>query len=177
MARFPTLRPPLPVTDPARKTDLQLTVTGLQANKGSWVHHRFDLFAIGFVTRGRGWYRVDDGRPQRLEAPAMFPVYPGAVFHYGPDEDTTWREYHVGVVGAGAIRWQRYGWLPTGGVVHPVGNASIIQELFERLLSLVRDPARGNGDRGVRRTTCTAQPDADARQDGCRGHGSGEHLL
>lgn len=142
---------PVSVAPPGRILDLRLTVAGHQPRKANWVNHRFTPHALGLVVRGRGSYRVDDGPAQPIGPGTAFWVYPGAVFHYGPDEGTTWDEYHVGAIGPGIERWQRHGWVPTDGRPRKIAPAQIAPtvKLFKQMLSLCRSESRGDPDRAV----------------------------
>ena len=94
-----------PLRHPANIHDLRLPIAGRDLHKDAWIHHGFAVTGIGLVTRGRGTYQVDDGPVQTIEAGDMFAVWPGPIFHYGPNPGSTWTEYHVCGVGTGVRRW------------------------------------------------------------------------
>jgi AraC-like DNA-binding protein len=80
-----------------------------------------------------------------------FPVFPGRVFEYGPDPDTTWHELHLGGVGPGVERWVRYGWIDLSGKVAkvPAGRLDWFSQKWNALQSLDASTVPGDRDRLV----------------------------
>jgi AraC-like DNA-binding protein len=91
---------------------LHVATAGHLPRKVEWVHAAFPFDGLGIVVRGSGRYSVDGGVPVRVEGPAVFHVWPGARFRYGPDEGTAWEERYVCFTGPRVADWVRWGWLP-----------------------------------------------------------------
>ncbi|MEM1211173.1 MAG: AraC family transcriptional regulator [Planctomycetota bacterium] len=134
-----------------RIDDVRITVAGGVVDKREWVHSRFEGHALGLVTRGRGRYRVGAGRWQTIGPGSLFAVYPGPVFHYGPEEGTGWSETHLGGIGPGVERWCRYGWIATDGVVRRLPRAGLTRwvEGVAELHGLAQSGRPGDSDRAV----------------------------
>lgn len=134
-----------------RIDDVRITLAGGVVDKREWVHSRFGVHALGLVTRGRGRYRVGTGRWQAVGPGSVFAVYPGPVFHYGPDAGTGWSETHFGGIGPGVERWCRYGWVGTDGVVRRLPRAGLKRWVagVEELRGLMQSDAVGDSDRAV----------------------------
>ncbi|MEM6552199.1 MAG: AraC family transcriptional regulator [Planctomycetota bacterium] len=134
-----------------RIDDVRITLAGGVVDKREWVHSRFGVHALGLVTRGRGRYRVGAGRWQAIGPGSLFAVYPGPVFHYGPEAGTGWSETHFGGIGPGVERWCRYGWIGTDGAVRRLAREGLSRwvEGVAELRGLTESEALGDSDRAV----------------------------
>lgn len=138
-----------PIMRPAMLRELTVILAGCAPAKVGWVNHRFNDYAVGLVTSGRGSFQVDDGPVQSVEPGCLFPVYPGPVFHYGPTPHTAWCEYHFGVSGPGLKRLLDCGVFPADGRVHQLVNVAPIVEGIRELLRVVKRAGPGDADRAV----------------------------
>ncbi|HEV8248041.1 MAG TPA: AraC family ligand binding domain-containing protein, partial [Polyangiaceae bacterium] len=129
--------------------DLTLLRVGYMPRKDHWINQGFTLFGLGLVTSGRGSYRMANGPTFPILPGSLFAVFPGPSFHYGPDPDTTWEEYHVLFSGRGVERLIERGWFFTTGRVEQVVG---VKELVERMRELRRMAAHsgpGDSDRAL----------------------------
>jgi AraC family transcriptional regulator, arabinose operon regulatory protein len=124
-------------------------MVGYLPRKTDWIHHRFNLFAFGLVTLGEGQYSMNDGPAVRLRPGSLFAVFPGPVFHYGPDPGTAWEEYHVGLFGNDARPWIESGAFPRDGSVRRIGDLEATVAAFQALLALMRRSGPGDIDRAI----------------------------
>ncbi|MCZ7649231.1 MAG: AraC family transcriptional regulator [Planctomycetota bacterium] len=138
-----------PLMRPALIRDLTVILAGCAPNKVTWVNHRFNDYAVGFVTSGRGTFQLDGGPVRNIEPGCLFPVFPGPVFHYGPLPHTAWCEYHFGVSGPGLQRLIDAGVFPADGSVHQLVNVAPLVEGIRELLRVVRRAGPGDADRAV----------------------------
>ncbi|WP_164821507.1 AraC family transcriptional regulator [Paenibacillus koleovorans] len=91
-----------------------LQIGHLPGRKLRRVEALFDCWALAYIAGGRGTFRVDDGPTQTLGRGAVFFVYPGASFSYGPEEGGTWEEYYVRFQGVRVEEWLRCGLIRRG---------------------------------------------------------------
>ncbi len=91
---------------------LRIETIGHIPAKTESVRSQFPFDGVGLVLRGRGFYRVADGPVRPLRAPVAFRVWPGVVFHYGPEEGTAWEERYLCFTGPRVADWMRWGWMP-----------------------------------------------------------------
>lgn len=77
---------------------------------------RFNYWAFAIITKGSGYYQVDGGEIQQVEAGSWFCLYPGAVFNYGPEKEGFWDEYYFTVEGSRVAEWLE-SWLPDPSLV------------------------------------------------------------
>jgi AraC family transcriptional regulator of arabinose operon len=138
-----------PVTRPGLIADDRVILAGCMPEKQMWVHHTFSEFAIGFVTSGRGSYQIDDRPVQRIEAGCLFHVYPGPIFHYGPDPGTMWCEYHFGLDGPRFQQFRKAGLFATDGRVQPLNQVTSLIVHFRDLIETVKRAGPGDSDRAV----------------------------
>lgn len=138
-----------PLLSPGLVQDARVATTGHILHKSNWVHHRFTVHAVGFVVRGAGSYAVGTGAPERVEPGTMFAVYPGPVFHYGPDPGTTWEEYYLTVIGNGVRRWQRNKWLFVDGTLRRVVRRESVIQLWQELMLILNRGELGDADRST----------------------------
>jgi AraC family transcriptional regulator, arabinose operon regulatory protein len=117
--------------------------------KTDWVHHRFDLCALGCVVRGQGSYAMGDRASVRIAPGSLFAVFPGPAFHYGPDDGTFWEEYHVGWFGRDVRPYLASGAFPKDGAVRRVTNLARMVDMFEQLLGAARRAGPGDWDRAI----------------------------
>ena len=129
--------------------DLYLTIAGHMPEKKEWIHQPFNVTAVGLVVGGRGTYQAGRQKKQEIGPGSLFVVRPGVTYHYGPEEGTSWDEYHVGCGGPGLKRWKDAGWLWTDGSVRQLGGLEGVLGLFGELLMLRRRQGLGDADRAI----------------------------
>ncbi len=134
---------------PGLITDDWVILANSIPHKDAWIHHQFNVYAVGFVSSGRGSYQVDNGPVQRIEAGSLFHVYPGPVFHYGPDPGTEWCEYHCGLDGPRFQHLREAGVFSTDGRVQQLTNVTALVVQFRELIDVVRRAKPGDADRAV----------------------------
>jgi len=138
-----------PLLSPGLIRDVRVATAGHLATKRAWIHHRFGVHAVGLVVRGHGSYAVGKETPRRVGPGSLFCVYPGPVFHYGPDDGTAWEEYYVTAMGTGVRRWLQNGWLFVDGSVRNIVAKEPLIELWRELLATLQRGATGDSDRSV----------------------------
>ena len=152
MRKAPSGRPLIrlnPVGRPGCISDDRLILANCAPEKVAWVHHAFSEYAIGFVSSGRGSFQVDDGPVQRMQAGCLFHVYPGPIFHYGPDSGTTWCEYHFGLDGPRFQHLRKAGFFATDGRVQQLTQVTTLVVLFRELIDTANRAGPGDADRAV----------------------------
>jgi len=92
-----------------------------------------DCHAAVWVDEGRGWLDTPTSGRLRVEAPALFYLYPGLAHSYGPDEGTAWHEHWALFEGEMAVRLIAAGLLdPRRPLVQPAA-ADAVTALFSRV--------------------------------------------
>lgn len=90
---------------------LRVEAIGYLPAKTEPIHAHFPFDGLGIILKGSGFYRVDEGPVRVLRAPAVFFIWPGPRFHYGPDAGSSWAERYLCFTGARVADWLRWGWL------------------------------------------------------------------
>jgi len=108
------------------------TIGHLTAKRGV-IRTRFPFHGIGLVLRGSGFHQVDQGPARKLRAPALFRIWPGPLFHYGPDAGATWEERYVCFSGPRVEDWSRWGWLPKLDRPAALLSSDMLAQLHRRL--------------------------------------------
>lgn len=104
-----------------RITSLHISQIGhLPGRKIRRSRSTFDSWAIAYIAGGRGTLCIDGGPVQTLIEGAIFFVYPGAEFSYGPDEGGTWEEYYIRFAGTRVEEWIASGLVVRGYAEHVV---------------------------------------------------------
>jgi AraC family transcriptional regulator of arabinose operon len=115
---MPSLEPAWSASEPelgSRIDTLRMALVGHIPAKAEEVHSEFSFDGLGLVLAGRGSYQVDDGPVHPIEAPAVFMIWEGPSFHYGPQPGTTWEERFLCFTGQRVDDWHRWRWLPRSG--------------------------------------------------------------
>jgi AraC-like DNA-binding protein len=90
---------------------LRIELIGHIPNKTESVDTRFNFEGLGLVLAGRGFFQMDDGPVYPVEAPAVFYIWEGPRFRYGPLLGTSWNERYLCFTGSRMRDWQRWRWL------------------------------------------------------------------
>ncbi len=138
-----------PLLSSDARSDVRVITTGHLPFKKNWVNHRFSGFAVGFVARGAGQYRMSKAPERAILPGTLFCVHRGPVFHYGPQPGSTWEEYYLVVHGPGLRRWLKQGWLWTDGTVRQVQDSAAMAARFQELRLLLARGGPGDRDRAV----------------------------
>lgn len=78
---------------------------------------RSDVWALTYITRGKGSFQISAGPEQQIEAGNLFWEWPGETFYYGPDSGSTWDEYYLCFEGDRIQEWTRNGMLTPGAIL------------------------------------------------------------
>lgn len=125
---------------------LRLAVVGHIPAKTEKVDTAFAFDGLGLVLSGRGSYQVDGGPIHPIEAPAVFYIWKGSHFRYGPQSGTTWEERFVCFTGSRVEDWQRWRWLPqSGGPRHLIHSTEHLDR-HRRLAHAFQNENRGDLD-------------------------------
>ncbi|MEX1030183.1 MAG: AraC family transcriptional regulator [Paenibacillaceae bacterium] len=89
----------------------------------------FESWAFAYIAKGNGFYQVNDGIRQRVERGYLFFIYPGAEFHYGPEDNGNWDEYYIRFEGNRIQEWL-HNWLYQAEIVKNVG---VEEQWFNKL--------------------------------------------
>jgi len=90
---------------------LRIEIIGHISKKTDRVDTRFRFDGFGLVLAGRGFFQIDDGPVYPVEAPAVFYIWEGPRFRYGPLPGTFWDERYLCFTGHRIRDWQRWRWL------------------------------------------------------------------
>ncbi|MBD2843674.1 AraC family transcriptional regulator [Paenibacillus sp. IB182496] len=109
---------------------------------------RFSRWACVYITGGSGYYQVDDGPLQPVEAGSLFWLHPEAVFHYGPWEGAYWDEYYFTFEGTRIHEWLA-NWALQPLAVTAVGLDEARFGRMELMFRLIDSGMRYNLDRAA----------------------------
>jgi AraC-like DNA-binding protein len=122
---------------------LRIELIGHIPNKTERVDTRFDFEGFGLVLAGRGFFQIDDGPVCPVEAPAVFYIWEGPRFRYGPLPGTSWDERYICLSGQRVRDWQRWRWLE-----HTEAPRSLLKETQHATLHQQAVEAFQRGDTG-----------------------------
>ncbi|AOZ92148.1 AraC family transcriptional regulator [Paenibacillus crassostreae] len=106
----------------------------------------FSAWAFVVITEGSGYYQVNGGVRQKVEAGNWFCLFPNAVYNYGPDDDGYWDEYYFAVEGDRVDEWQE-NWLSSPSLVHKVTIDDALLHKMEMMFMLIDSGIPSNLDR------------------------------
>lgn len=90
---------------------LRIASIGHLPEKSVQIDNHFAFDGFGIVLRGSGTYQCDEGPVYSFHAPALFYIWPGSRFRYGPHPNSTWEERYLCFTGSRLADWRRWGWL------------------------------------------------------------------
>ena len=122
---------------------LRIELIGHIPNKTERVDTRFDFEGFGLVLAGRGVFQIDDGPVCPVEAPAVFYIWEGPRFRYGPLPGTSWDERYICLSGQRVRDWQRWRWLE-----HTEAPRSLLKETQHATIHQQAVEAFQRGDTG-----------------------------
>ena len=105
---------------------LRIETVGYLPRKRELVDARFGFEGFGIVIKGHGRFRVANGTDRELRAPAVFFIWPGPLFRYGPAPGTTWEERCLCFSGRRVQDWLRWGWLDHPGTPMPLAQTEAL---------------------------------------------------
>ncbi|MDN4069647.1 AraC family transcriptional regulator [Paenibacillus vini] len=108
----------------------------------------FQQWAFVVITGGAGYYQVNRGERQRVEAGSWFCLFPGTEFNYGPDAGGYWDEYYFTVEGERVGEWLR-DWLLSPDQVKRVSVDDTLLHKMELMFMLIDSGVPGNLDRAA----------------------------
>ncbi|GEM_PF-2747557 len=118
-----------------RLKSLRIVSAGYLPEKTHSMDWRSDRWGVGMVWEGQGTFQVGrSSKPERVQAPFYFFIWPGEVFRYRPE--THWEESFLCWSGERCEEWERCGWLSTPSQVLPLFGE--LEDLRERHLRIVR---------------------------------------
>ncbi|GGH37325.1 AraC family transcriptional regulator [Paenibacillus segetis] len=106
----------------------------------------FNDWAFVVITEGTGYYQVNDGMRQRVEAGTWFCLFPGAVFNYGPDDNGYWDEYYFTVQGERVNEWLE-NWLSSPALTHKATVDGALFHKMEMMFMFIESGVPSNLDR------------------------------
>jgi len=120
---------------------LACTGAGMQRTTSQLARRTLACHAAVLIEDGAGWLESEGGGRYRVEAPALFHLFPGDAHSYGPDAGTHWHEQWVLFEGSMVAGFRAGGLLDPAHPVLRVGPGSSLTALFARL----RDELAGDG--------------------------------
>ncbi|MHA0856390.1 helix-turn-helix domain-containing protein [Paenibacillus sp. CMAA1364] len=138
-----------PIVDNSKKRIQSLTIINaghLPARTLQREQAEFNHWAFVIITKGSGYYQVDDGERQIVEAGSWFCLYPGAIFNYGPHDDGYWDEYYFSVEGQRVDEWLSH-WLPNPTVLKQAEIGEPFIQKMEMMFMLIESGVPSNLDR------------------------------
>ncbi|MDB5325562.1 MAG: hypothetical protein JWM57_1131, partial [Phycisphaerales bacterium] len=133
----------------ARFRDLHLACAGHCRGKKTRVRARFDHIAVGLIVGGQGYYSAGGRAAAAITPGALFGVYPGPIFDYGPL--AWWEEYYIGFAGRGVRGLIESGLIPRDGRPRQVYDVRLAVRGFEEVIRTWRRRRPGDGDRACLR--------------------------
>lgn len=109
---------------------------------------KFHDWAFVMITGGSGYYQVDGGEIQRVEAGSWFCLFPGASFNYGPYSEGYWDEYYFTVVGYRVEEWVRH-WLMNPELIKSAAFDDSLFHRMEMMFMLIDSGVPSNMDRAA----------------------------
>ncbi len=138
-----------PMVDSSKKKIRTLTVVNaghLPARTLQRIDADFKSWAFVMITGGGGYYQVNGGERQTVEAGSWFCFYPGAVFNYGPHKDGYWDEYYFTVEGVRVAEWLE-NWLPDPALLKHADIDEPFIHKMELMFMLIDSGVPSNLDR------------------------------
>lgn len=140
-----------PMVDSSRQKVKSLNLVTAGHLPGRTMQRRqanFDNWAFVMITGGSGYYQVNGGEMQQVEAGSWFCLFPNVVFNYGPHTGGYWDEYYFTVVGSRVAEW-RTDWLPHPGLVKKAAFDDSLIHRMEMMFLLIDSGVPTNLDRAA----------------------------
>ena len=130
----------------SRMDTLRIATIGSIPAKAEVLDSRFTFDGLGLVLDGRGFFQVDDGPVQPLEAPSVFYVWEGPRFRYGPLPGTVWEERYLCFTGKRVADWLRWRWLPRSGTPRSLLDVTLHVDRHRRAVQAFKRGSVGDID-------------------------------
>ncbi|UNK16933.1 helix-turn-helix transcriptional regulator [Paenibacillus sp. N3/727] len=140
-----------PMIDPSKQKIKSLTVINAGHLPGRTLQRKdakFHNWAFVMITGGSGYYQVNGGEIQKVEAGSWFCLFPGASFDYGPYTDGHWDEYYFTVDGYRVIEWLEH-WLPNPEMIKKATFDDSLIHRMEMMFMLIDSGVPSNMDRAA----------------------------
>ncbi|GGF97563.1 AraC family transcriptional regulator [Paenibacillus aceti] len=140
-----------PAVEPSRLKLKSLAIIGaghLPGRTMQRVKGKFLNWAFVIITSGEGYYQVNNGEIQKVQAGSWFCLYPDAEFNYGPYEGGYWDEYYFNVEGQRIEEWLQT-WLPNPELVKRSNSEESLQHRMEIMFTLIDSRQPSNLDRAA----------------------------
>lgn len=139
------------VVDSSKQKIKSLTILNAGHLPGRTLQRKKAVFhdwAFVMITGGSGYYQINSGERQKVEAGSWFCLFPGVAFNYGPDDGGFWDEYYFTVEGDRVTEWVDC-WLPNHKLVkRAVYDDSLINRM-EMMFKLIDSGLPLNMDRAA----------------------------
>ncbi|MEC0089216.1 helix-turn-helix domain-containing protein [Paenibacillus macquariensis] len=138
-----------PMVDSSKLKIKSLTIVNsghLPARTLQRIDANFKSWAFVMITGGGGFYQVNGGERQAVEAGSWFCLYPGAIFNYGPHKDGYWDEYYFTVDGVRVDEWLE-NWLTDPGLLKHADIDEAFIHKMELMFMLIDSGVPSNLDR------------------------------
>jgi AraC-like DNA-binding protein len=109
---------------------------------------KFPNWAFVIITGGEGYYQVNGGEMQKVQAGSWFCLFPDATFNYGPLDGGYWDEYYFTVGGQRIEEWLQ-SWLLQPGQVKRINMEDSLQLRMEMMFMLIDSRQPSNLDRAA----------------------------
>lgn len=106
----------------------------------------FPTWAFVVITGGEGFYQVNGGVRQKVEAGSWFCLFPDTIYNYGPNEGGYWDEYYFTVEGTRVLEWID-NWLLSPVLVHKAAVDDALIHRMEMMFMLIDSGTPVNLDR------------------------------
>lgn len=106
----------------------------------------FSKWAFVVITEGKGYYQVNGGVRQKVEAGNWFCLFPDTVYNYGPEDDGYWDEYYFTVEGTRVLEWID-NWLVSPVQVHKIAVDDALIHRMEMMFMMIDSGVPINLDR------------------------------
>ncbi|WP_110930069.1 AraC family transcriptional regulator [Paenibacillus bouchesdurhonensis] len=140
-----------PMVDASRQKIRSLSLVNAGHLPGRTLQRReanFNHWAFVMITGGSGYYQVNGGELQQVEAGSWFCLFPDAEFNYGPHADGYWDEYYFTVDGSRIAEWLEH-WLPNPCMVKKAAFDDSFIHRMEMMFMLIDSGVPTNLDRAA----------------------------
>jgi len=119
---------------------LRIPAIGYLPVKTRCANNQFPFEGVCMVFQGRGFYQVDGRRKHLLKAPAVFYIWKGPNFRFGPEEGATWEERFICFSGPRVADWLKWRWLHHPDKPLPLNDPGFVERLHQNVSGAFTDP-------------------------------------
>ncbi|HEY2494182.1 MAG TPA: AraC family transcriptional regulator [Paenibacillus sp.] len=138
-----------PMVDPSKYKMKSLRITNAGHLPGRTLQRsdaNFNDWAFVLITGGSGYYQVNGGARQEIEAGSWFCLFPEALFNYGPHAGGFWDEYYFTVQGNRVTEWLQNWLMDPSLIKNAVVDDSLLHKM-EIMFMLIDSGIPSNLDR------------------------------